>query len=74
MTSSFPLRPFDGHAVVFTMREIHAPANGEFLSQYRDAETAAHAFLDACGTASSVELRDPEGKIIAAYAGRRAAA
>ncbi len=59
MTSSFKLRPFDGTAVTFTMREIHAPAR-EFKSQYHDAEEAAGAFLDACATASSVELRDPE--------------
>lgn len=72
--TSFPLRPFDGHAVTFTLREIHAPSSAEFKSLYHDAEEASGAFLDACAQASSVDLRDPEGKIIAAYAGHRQAA
>ena len=36
--TSFPLRPFDGHAVTFTLREIHAPSSAEFKSLYHDAE------------------------------------
>lgn len=67
MTSSFQLRPFDGHAVTYTLREIHSPAC-EYVSQHPDADSAAGAYLRACDEAQTVELRDPAGSVIAAYA------
>ena len=72
MTSSFKLRPFDGTAVTFTMREIHAPAR-EFKSQYHDAEEAAGACLTPARRRPASSCAIPK-KIIAAYAGHRLAA
>jgi hypothetical protein len=72
-SASFQLRPFDNHALTYTLREIHGPSS-EYQSQHRDAEAAASAFLHACAEARSVELRDPEGRLIAAFtSGMRAA-
>ena len=61
------VRPFeDGHALTFTVREIHDPA-GEFLSQHHERRAAAYAFALAQRHASYVELRDTDGGIIADY-------
>lgn len=61
------VRPFeDGHALTFTVREIHDPA-GEFLSQHHERRAAAYAFALAQKHASYVELRDTDGTVIADY-------
>jgi len=61
------VRPFeDGHALTFTVREIHDPA-GEFLSQHHDRRAAAYAFALAQKHASYAELRDTDGSVIADY-------
>lgn len=60
------LRPFDGQALSYTLREINP--GGEYQSQYVNADAAACAFIDACADAHSVELRGPDGDIVAAFA------
>lgn len=60
-------KPFaDGHALTFTVREVYDGA-GEFLSQHHDRKAAAYAFALAQKHASYVELRDPDGGVIADY-------
>ena len=71
MTDNIPspraFRPFeDGHALTYTIREIHDQA-GEFQSQHHDLAQAADAFMAACLQARCVELRDTAGRIIAGY-------
>ena len=63
----FHPRPFeDGHAVTYTIREFYG-ANREFQSQHHNLAAAADAFMLACLNASCVELRDPDGRVIAGY-------
>lgn len=61
------IRPFDGQALTYTMRETCAP-DAEYQSQFYDADDAAAGFLRACTEVHSVELRDPAGTVIAAFA------
>lgn len=56
----------DGHALTFTVREIHDPA-GEFLSQHHERLAAAYAFALAQKHARYAELRDTDGRVIADY-------
>jgi hypothetical protein len=67
--SARPFRPVafaDGHALTFTVREIHDPA-GEFLSHHHDRRAAAHAFALSQKHARYAELRDTNGAVIADY-------
>jgi hypothetical protein len=60
-------RPFeDGHAITYTIRETYGK-NREFQSQHHDLAAATDAFMLACLQASSVELRDTDGRVIAGY-------
>jgi len=59
--------PFeDGHALTYTIREIHDHA-GEFQSQHHDLAQAADAFMLACLKARCAQLRDTDGRVIAGY-------
>jgi hypothetical protein len=62
-------RPFeDGHALTYTIREIHGSSR-EYQSQHRDLAEAADAFLRAALQARCVELRDRNGRVIASVQG-----
>lgn len=59
--------PFeDGHALTFTVREIHDPA-AEFLSRPHERRAAAYAFALAQKHARYVELRAKDGQVLADY-------
>lgn len=56
----------DGHAITYTIREIYS-GNREFQSQHHDLAAATDAYMLACLNASSVQLRDTDGRVIAGF-------